>query len=76
MIKIWISPVNFPEIGLLAPNFAFLDDSFSTIRRFSNNFPTDKNLGSAIAPLIFCNDATEHCRDAARQLSLLSSAVM
>jgi len=38
-------------MGFSAPNCVFLVDSFWTNGRFSNNFPTSKNLGWAFALL-------------------------
>ena len=62
MLKISSFAPNFPKMGGLAPNFAFLDDTFptkthkKTTRKFSDNFPTAKNLwrGNCFP----CHDAT------------------
>jgi len=42
----------FSQKGVRAENFAFVNESFSTKKIFSNKFPTAQNLGEAAAPAL------------------------
>ena len=65
-------PLHLPKMGILAPNFAFLDKHCQTRGRFSDNVSTTQNLNKEGCSSVFCCHEAIFSSDQDLQLSMIA----